>query len=87
MTAEPLPAFMSIMPQRSRLGRADEIEVAQPADSHDGDELATLRQVVGRQRRVAHRTQLLSELLERRADLVGVHGPADLAVEAARWSA
>lgn len=40
-----------------------------------------------RQRRMAHRSHGLVELLERRPDLYGVHDPADLVAEAVRWSA
>jgi hypothetical protein len=35
----------------------------------------------------ARRDSRLVELLEAREDLRGVHAPADLAVEAVRWSA
>jgi hypothetical protein len=38
-----------------------------------------------RQRRQAARTRVLSDLMRERADLQGVHGPADLAVEGVRW--
>lgn len=38
-----------------------------------------------RQRREAARTRVLSDLMRERTDLQGVHGPADLAVEAVRW--
>jgi hypothetical protein len=37
--------------------------------------------------RAAVRTKELSDLLERRPELAGVYGPADLAAEAVRWSA
>lgn len=40
-----------------------------------------------RQRRLAHRAQVLAELLARRPDLDGVHDPADLVAESVRWSA
>ena len=40
-----------------------------------------------RQRRAAHRAQVLAELLDRRPDLWGVHSPADLAAESVLWSA
>lgn len=39
------------------------------------------------ERRAAARTRELSDLLERRPELAGVYGPADLAAEAVRWSA
>lgn len=42
--------------------------------------------VTSRVRREALRTSGLSELLERRPELAGVHAPADLAAEALRWS-
>jgi hypothetical protein len=45
------------------------------------------RYAAARQRRVAARARVLSELLDQREDLAGVHGPADLAVEMLRWSA
>ena len=41
----------------------------------------------GRTRREAWRVSGLTELLERRPDLAGVHPRADLAAEAVRWSA
>ena len=37
--------------------------------------------------RAAARSRELSDLLERRPELAGVYGPADLAAEAVRWSA
>jgi hypothetical protein len=40
-----------------------------------------------KQRRLAARTKELTELMERRPDLRGVHLPADLADESVRWSA
>lgn len=40
-----------------------------------------------RQRRAAVRAQELAALLERRPDLWGVYGPADLAAESVLWSA
>lgn len=40
-----------------------------------------------RQRRRAQRSRELTELLDRRPDLWGVHGPADVAVEFTLWSA
>ncbi|HYF73144.1 MAG TPA: hypothetical protein VD864_10010 [Nocardioides sp.] len=40
-----------------------------------------------RKPRVAVRPQDLVDLLARRPDLVGVYKPADVAVEAIRWSA
>lgn len=40
-----------------------------------------------RERRAAHRAQVLAELLDRRPDLWGVYGPADLAAESVLWSA
>ncbi len=39
-----------------------------------------------RKRRVAVRPAELVELMARRPDLVGVYKPADVAVEAIRWS-
>ena len=40
-----------------------------------------------RQRRLAARSLLLSELMRERVELRGVHDAADLAVEAVRWCA
>ncbi len=40
-----------------------------------------------RQRRLAARSLLLSELMRERVELQGVHDAADLAVEAVRWCA
>jgi hypothetical protein len=40
-----------------------------------------------RQRRMAHRSRELAELLDRRPDLWGVYGPADVAVEFTLWCA
>ncbi len=40
-----------------------------------------------RERREAERARALSELLQRRPELVGVHQGADLATEAIRWCA
>jgi hypothetical protein len=45
------------------------------------------RYAAARQGRVATRSRVLSELMEKRSDLVGVYGPADLTVELLRWSA
>jgi hypothetical protein len=38
-----------------------------------------------RQRRLAARSRVLNDLMRERVELQGVHGPADLAVEAVRW--
>ena len=38
-----------------------------------------------RQRRLAARSRVLNELMRERAELQGVHGPADLAFESVRW--
>lgn len=40
-----------------------------------------------RERRMAQRSKELADLMDRRPDLWGVHGPADLAAESALWSA
>lgn len=40
-----------------------------------------------RERRAAARAQGVVELLQRRPELAGVHGPADLTAEAVRWLA
>ena len=40
-----------------------------------------------KQERAAARARELSDLLERRPELAGVYGPADLTAEAVRWSA
>ena len=40
-----------------------------------------------KQERVAARARELSDLMERRPELAGVYGPADLTAEAVRWSA
>jgi hypothetical protein len=37
--------------------------------------------------RLAARTRELADLLARRPELVGVHPPADMAADAARWCA
>ena len=37
--------------------------------------------------RAAARTREVSDLLERRPELAGVYGPADLTAEAVRWCA
>lgn len=45
------------------------------------------RLALAAQARAATRALELAELLESRPDLVGAYAPADLAVEAVRWSA
>jgi hypothetical protein len=36
---------------------------------------------------MAERSRVLNDLMRERTELRGVHGPADLAVEAVRWCA
>src|SRR3954466_13244056 len=43
------------------------------------------RMTAAKQRRAAARTRDLTALLRDRPDLVGVHAPADFAVDAVRW--
>jgi len=58
----------------------------------DGAEITDLEQVRAeragdaQRRRAAARSRDLTALLRERPDLVGVHAPADFAVEALRWS-
>jgi hypothetical protein len=40
-----------------------------------------------KQERAAARTRELSDLLDRRPELAGVYGPADLTAQAVRWCA
>jgi hypothetical protein len=87
MTAEPLPTFESVTQHRSHLVSADEVVIARKVNALDMEELSTARRVVLRQRRVAYRIRMLNDLMERRAELAGVHGPADVTVEATTWSA
>ena len=49
-------------------------------------DLSAIRHSISRRRREAARIRALSQLMAHRAELVGVHSPADLVVEAARWS-
>jgi hypothetical protein len=44
-------------------------------------------QVLLMQQRAAARARELNDLLGRRPELAGVHGPADVAAEAVRWCA
>jgi len=86
MTAEPLRTFESATRYRSHLVSADEAVIVRQAKALDPEELSTARRVVLRQRRVAHRVRILNDLMQRRAELAGVHGPADVTVEATTWS-
>ena len=55
------------------------------ADVTDLDKVRADRLTTAQQRRAAARTRDLTALLRERPDLVGVHAPADFAVEALRW--
>ena len=52
----------------------------------DLETVRAIRHVAAQQRRQAARSRDLTALLRDRPDLVGVHPPADLAVDAVRWS-
>ena len=48
---------------------------------------AAVRREDVRTRREAARARVLTQLMRERADLAGVHAPADCAAEAVRWGA
>jgi hypothetical protein len=58
---------------------------SQGAAVTDLDKVRADRLATAQQRRAAARTRDLTALLRERPDLVGVHAPADFAVEALRW--
>ena len=62
---------------------------ARPRDRHaaitDLETVRAIRASAAKQRRRAARSRDLTALLRDRPDLVGVHAPADLAVDAVRW--
>ena len=55
--------------------------------SHDAEKATSERLAAAAQRRASARTRDLTALLRDRPDLVGVHAPADFAVDAVRWCA
>ena len=55
------------------------------ADVTDLEQVRADRRAAAQQRRAAARTRDLAALLGERPDLVGVHAPADLAIDLARW--
>lgn len=55
------------------------------AEVTDLDKVRADRLTTAQQRRAAAWTRDLTALLRERPDLVGVHAPADFAVEALRW--
>ena len=57
--------------------------MTQPTD----DEAPFMGPFALKQERAAARARELSDLLERRPELAGVYGPADLTAEAVRWCA
>ena len=60
--------------------------VRRPAPVTDLDKVRADRLLAAKQRREAARSRDLTALLRGRPDLQGVHAPADLAVDAVRWS-
>jgi hypothetical protein len=55
------------------------------AEITDLETVRAIRASAAKQRRRAARSRDLTTLLRDRPDLVGVHAPADLAVDAVRW--
>jgi glyoxylase-like metal-dependent hydrolase (beta-lactamase superfamily II) len=55
------------------------------ADVTDIEQVRAARAASAKQRRAAARTRDLTALLRERPDLIGVHAPADLTVDAVRW--
>jgi hypothetical protein len=65
----------------------DETTTSTVTSHVDVDKVRDKRLAAVAQRRAAARSRDLTALLRERPDLAGVHAPADLAVDAARWCA